>query len=378
MKYMGSKRWMLKNGLGDLLKSEILKCSRFIDLFSGSGVVSTYVACKAKIPCFAYDIQSFSSILAGAIIARTEVRDESLIWKSWEERARIFVGSSLRGSPILKGCFKRAYVEECRKWCSMRRKKPITKAYGGHYFSPEQAIWLDALRATVPQDQDDQTIAIAALIRGASQCVASPGHTAQPFQPTRGAKRFIEEAWNKKISDKVQLALKDICKQRALCKGGAAVKDANQAANDLLPGDLVFIDPPYSGVHYSRFYHVLETIARGKCSMVSGIGRYPATHERPRSNYSIASAAPNAIRDLFKIISQNGARAIVTFPLHKCSNGLSGEIVKEAAALYFSITEKVVESKFSTLGGTSRMSKTNNQRAARIAAKELILILQPR
>ncbi len=44
MKYMGSKRSMLLNGLGELLTEESKDAKRFIDLFSGSGAVATFVA----------------------------------------------------------------------------------------------------------------------------------------------------------------------------------------------------------------------------------------------------------------------------------------------------------------------------------------------
>jgi adenine-specific DNA-methyltransferase len=369
---------MLLNGLGDLLTAKSAECTRFVDLFAGTGAVATYVACKRDVPCHAYDLQSFSSILSGTILARSAPLDVDVIWPDWKTRAEQAMGRTLGTLPQLLGRFKRAYVEECRVWCSIRRSKPITKAYGGHYFSPEQALWIDALRGTLPRDKHQHQAGLAALIQAASQCAASPGHTAQPFQPTRSAKKFIEDAWSKSILNKTKAALSVICEQHALRTGGASVQDANEAAKEILEGDLVFIDPPYSGVHYSRFYHVLETIARGSCSAVSGAGRYPTQDERPISKYSIGSQSAEALDDLLKTISKRRATAILTFPSHTCSNGLSGKIVKATAAKYFRVKQKIVESKFSTLGGTDRKSKNNNKRTARQHAKELILVLEPR
>jgi adenine-specific DNA methylase len=154
--------------------------------------------------------------------------------------------------------------------------------------------------------------------------------------------------------------------------------DANKAAKGLDAKDLVFIDPPYSGVHYSRFYHVLETIARGQCSEVTGVGRYPIPSERPMSKYSISSQSPIALDQLLKTIAESGAKAILTFPSHACSNGLSGKLVKETADKYFRVKEKIVKSKFSTLGGGGKKSKTGNDRLARKPARELILLLTPK
>ena len=150
-------------------------------------------------------------------------------------------------------------------------------------------------------------------------------------------------------------------------KGDAYVGDANRTARRRVrKGDVVFIDPPYSSVHYSRFYHVLETIARGHCSPVTGIGRYPVSAERPRSSYSLKTKSSGAITNLFETLSRKQAKVIVTFPGTSCSNGLSEEKIKRIAKRYFHVRQKSVQSKFSTLGGTDRKSRTNNLRAPRL------------
>jgi hypothetical protein len=66
----------------------------------------------------------------------------------------------------------------------------------------------------------------------------------------------------------------------------------------------------------------------------------------------------------------------VTFPAHECSNGLSGEVVRELAREHFKVKEKLVQSKFSTLGGVD--VEIGNGRAARRAAEELMLTLSPK
>jgi hypothetical protein len=143
-------------------------------------------------------------------------------------------------------------------------------------------------------------------------------------------------------------------------------------AANLGDGDLAFVDPPYSGVHYSRFYHVLETITTHKPISVSGAGRYPPRELRPRSDYSVQTASREALTVLLKTLSSVGSSAIVTFPAGKASNGLSGTIVKEVADQFFEIKSTKVASRFSTLGGNLR------NRDARQPSDELILTLTPR
>ena len=382
MKYMGSKRIMLLNGLGSILSEEITSAKRFVDLFVGSGAVAIHVAQKYSVPVLAYDLQMYSTVLANAVISRKSLIDWEPVWKSWYSRAEK-VYSSKR--PLEASKITQAIVKDFRYYC-IRQESPITRAYGGHYFSPSQALWIDALRSTLPSDENAQTVALAALISAASQCAASPGHTAQPLQPTKSAKKFLNAAWNTDVVEKTKTAFEAISKQCAKGTGKAAVADANEAAKQLQKGDLVFIDPPYSGVHYSRFYHVLETIAQGKCGKVTGVGRYPDPELRPKSKYSLQTESSNALDELLSTISAKKAKAILTFPDHPCSNGLSGNKVKRIAKKYFDVRQRTVKSKFSTLGGRAeaereirkKEGKKDHGRQARMNAKELILVLTPR
>lgn len=365
---------MLKNGLGNLLLREAAKHSRFVDLFAGSGAVASYVATRVSVPVFAFDLQAYSSVLTDAVIGRTTVIDAKKVWKLWRDRAV----RCLRSFPdydfdveTVKG------VVRARKWCEKQKSMTITSAYGGHYFSPEQASWIDALRQTLPALEPERTIALAALIDAASECAASPGHTAQPFQPTRSAKRYLMEAWSKSVSDKTRHALGKIALQHARLKGAATVCDANKAVEIVEKNDLVFIDPPYSALHYSRFYHVLETVATYHSGVVEGVGRYPAKELRPRSLYSVKSESATALESLLLQISKRNADVILTFPDHRCSNGLSGLSIKNIAKKYFSVTEKVVASQLSTLGGAGEDSIMLETRGARRRTDELILFMRP-
>jgi len=373
MKYMGSKRWMLQNGLGDLLATSGRDAKRFVDLFAGSGAVAIHMAQRFPIPVLAVDLQGYSAVLAGAIIERKTALSWEEVWASWNARASEIFES--HRPPHLERISRRE-VFEFRDWCEGRTALPLTKAYGGHYFAPVQAVWLDALRSSVPAATPERTVAVACLLHAASKCAASPGHTAQPFQPTRSAKAFILQAWKKDITVIAKSSFAELAKMFAQEQGSAQTADANDAAEGIRKGDLVFLDPPYSGVHYSRFYHVLESIASGDPGPISGVGRYPDRAARPRSRYSLKCESQEALSDLLSKIAEKRARAILTFPEGECSNGLSGVIVRELARDHFGVREKTVESKFSTLGGTRDGS--GKGRTARQNARELILSLTPK
>lgn len=375
MKYMGSKRVMLQNGLGELLGREAADAYRFVDLFAGSGAVAIHVASRFPITVLAFDLQQYSAVLTSAVVSRKAKLNWQEVWQHWKYRAQVqFKATKFPTAPKLT----QTIVADYRSWCDEQAELPITKAYGGHYFSPHQAGWIDALRANLPEREPAWTVALAALIQAASQCAAAPGHTAQPFQPTRTAKFFLAEAWSKNTVEKTRAAFEILAGQFAIQRGHAKVADANDAAKQLQERDLAFIDPPYSGVHYSRFYHVLETIANGTCGEVTGVGRYPDRAFRPRSNYSVSSESTEALEDLLGTVASRGARAILTFPDHDCSNGLGGDSVREIASDHFRVRETQVKSKFSTLGGTAGDGDNGRGRAARQHADELMLVLEPK
>lgn len=381
MKYMGSKRVMLQNGLGTMILEESKRAKRIVDLFCGAGAVAWYAAENTKLPVMAIDLQNYSVILAKSVLCREGFCDQDELEKSWldvvkQKRKKSVLWEkavSLSAFPDLRKI--RFQAEKCRSLCrSESRVGPIWNAYGGYYFSPVQALTMDYLLKYLPGDEPERSACHAALITAACRCAASPGHTAQPFQPTLTARKFIVESWNKDLIEACKKALKEICEKKAIKVGNAYMADAIEEAKNLKSGDLVIVDPPYSGVQYSRFYHVLETLAIGSCGPVSGVGRYPAREERPQSGFSNSGQSKEALTNLLSNLSKAGTTVIFTFPEGECSNGLSGNIIHEEAARFFSIKKKIVKGKFSTLGGNNK----KNKRRSRKDSSELILLMRPK
>jgi adenine-specific DNA methylase len=374
VKYMGSKRAMLGNGLGEALGRSLADAERVLDLFTGSAAVAWYVAEQHGKEVLASDLQMYSTVLAASVIERiAPIADRSWV-ESWMRRARNCIAAHRWWQDIkeLQSALGRIPVSEAAsraRSIDFSLKFPISRAYGGYYFSPWQSAWIDALRASLPEAEDLRNVALAALIQAASRCAASPGHTAQPFKPNETAGRFLIEAWQRDLPAIVRARIDDIAPRKAKKRGRAYCMSANELAEAACPGDLVFLDPPYSGVHYSRFYHVLESIARGEVGDVFGAGRYPERSERPISDFSMLTTSRRAFDDLLGILARKNANVVITFPAGKASNGLSGDDVKALAADHFRIEEAKVSSRFSTLGGDLK------HRAARQEADELILTL---
>ena len=376
VKYMGSKHALLANGLGQLILEESRHADRIVDLFCGGSSVAWFAAENTMRPVLATDLQQYAVVLARSVVSRTKAVDPVETAKYWFDAVLNARENSehWRSARVLEGSHTSVarYVEASRSLCSSTTGSgPIWRSYGGYYFSPAQAATIDAMLHALPEKEPVRTICLAATISSGSHCAASPGHTAQPFQPTRGASRYIAEAWVKDPLELARKALGQICALRANIAGDAVVGEAVSIASTLSSSDLAIVDPPYSGVQYSRFYHVLETIASGVEESVTGRGRYPPLTTRPQSAFSNRGQSKEALVNLLEHLSQARTTVVLTFPAGESSNGLSGDIVAEVADRLFDVQQRrVISGRFSTLGGN------NSNRAARSKSEELVLVMR--
>jgi adenine-specific DNA-methyltransferase len=378
VKYMGSKATMLKGALGDYLLSESEGASRFVDLFSGSGAVSHFVATKVAVPVVSVDQLQFASVLAAAVTQRTRSFEAAESVASWVTRARSYLKSAGLGAEIASnqppGVWSGSRIRAER--ARVRRSAvtlEIWRDYAGHYFSPTQAAWLAGLQATLPTSGATRTVLAAALLRTASRSSASPGHTAQPFQPTDRLVPHISSAWSRDVLETVLAEATSIARSHAQVRGEALVGDAERyAAHRLRDGDVVFLDPPYSEAQYSRFYHVLEGIARGGWPSVSGAGRSPDQASRPRSRMSSARDSVEAFSGLLNSIGKHDCTVVITYPEGDRSNRLTVSDIDSMASPRFSVAHRRIEMAHSTLGGSGQP----NVRAGRMKVFERLIVLK--
>ena len=386
---MGHKGKMLPV-LSEVLLAESKNSKRIADPFCGSGAVAWHMAQNFNKIIIAGDLQSYATIRAASVVTRTEkIENYSIYLNSWFNQANklankifeFFPNHFKSIDPQIDDYKKiREIVYRSRNFSEqvlpnifqkIGGKWAITKAYGGYYYSPYQSIIFDSLRQTLPNDENFKLIALSALIDAASRCSASPGHTAQPFQPTEKAAKYIINAWKKDVLIYVKKSVSEIAKIYSKNRGKSIRGDYKLTIKELEEGDLVFADPPYSGVHYSRFYHVLETLTLGKEFEVSGQGRYPNQIYRPTSSFSKKSESYQAAKEFLNICSEKKLNVVLTFPENQSSNGLCAKDFMGIGKKYFSDVEyENFESEFSTLGGNLI------HRKSRIKSNESILIFR--
>jgi adenine-specific DNA-methyltransferase len=379
MKYMGHKGRILApitEAIGDLKGKQ----GRILDAFCGSGIVSWHLASMFSNVVWASDLQRFAAARAAAVLSRnsTPSAQSRANWIAAAQTSFEAVRPKLNGAmDALPEKWGRRLAEDivfehrsASETCDARGKvKPIvTRAYGGHYFSAAQSLLLDALRATLPTSRSVHAVGMSALIGAASKCAASPGHTAQPFQPTQGAARWVLDAWRRDPVKYLEEEWDAALEFEARAVGKAVVSSAVGMIARLDPGDIAFLDPPYSGVHYSRFYHVLETLAGGIGVSVEGVGRYPPPGQRPTSEFSQRGKAKQAFETLLGVAARGKVRLVITFPFEMQSNGVSAEIIEHMARAHFKrVVVSAASSSFSSLGGRG------TDRAARKVQREAII-----
>jgi hypothetical protein len=164
----------------------------------------------------------------------------------------------------------------------------------------------------------------------ASECVTSVGnHFAQPVRPRDrdGHPKLstLRAAARKRESDVFAHFATRVNEYAALSRPRHDVEAVRADYRDFLATAdgiaVVYADPPYTRDHYSRFYHVLETIALGDDPGVSNttvngetkLSRGLYRPDRHQSPFCIRSEVPDAFTELFKGVRRHDAPLVLSY-----------------------------------------------------------------
>jgi len=329
------------------------------DLFAGSGTVSAALSFSRRV--IAVDIQEYSRVLCSAILRRVTLTDFEV--RRFTERA-LGPGHSKRlecASPLSDyetECLKKAALGNVAPICELiehasiaafegsrlsavspalaqavMRTRDLIKAsygddfrqtlilnhFGGLYFSYRQAAQLDSLLAAAHNESERaRDLLLASIISAASEAVNTVGkHFAQPIRP-RGSdgkpkRHLIGKILRDRAFDIVSLFSEWLERYRSLPMPEhqhTVIRADFADALTQVKGHVgaVYADPPYTRDHYSRFYHVLETMCLWDDPGISTTrirattdrysrGMYRA--QRHQSPFCIKSQAPGAFERLF-------------------------------------------------------------------------------
>jgi adenine-specific DNA-methyltransferase len=331
--------------------------ARACDLFAGTGVVTRRLAQKR--PVLSCDIQAYSVTLTEALtsprrLTSTELARLQNAAQQWLSHAEPAVRELLE---IEEHAIRDALVDprplaevletgslavteatghqlQAAKEAARTRINPelatLTWYYGGVYFSYRQALHLDALRHAIRQiwGADRDPTAVAAVLGVASDIVSTVGnHFAQPVQPRRSdgtlKRNWVASVTRSRRAEVTTCFDAWIAKYAALPRAPfrceAVQADFRTTLSELDEVGVIYADPPYTRDHYSRFYHVLETIAVDDLPGITlapgsdepGRGLYRET--RHQSPFCIRSQARSAFQELFSHAKRLDAPLVLSY-----------------------------------------------------------------
>ena len=383
IKYMGSKSNILDFVMEGINDAHI-EGSAIVDLFSGSATLSGALRGHASV--IANDIQEYSKVLSTAyltnydwytnlnmiedIINTASSKYEHLV-KALNLEA--FIGIYNREFDLVDFKITEKSQQEVYKregWVDEYHL--FTKYYSGTYWSLEQCIWIDAFRysADFYEKLGMKSAILAALMFAMSYNAQSTGHYAQ-YRNAKDEKSMndILIYRRKSIVPYVKRKLEELrdsmVHENAFTHRAYSI-DYRELLKKIPERSTIYADPPYCFVHYSRFYHAIETLVRYDYPDIKHKGRY--REDRHQSPFSIRTKVPKAFEELFRLTKLKKSNLVLSYS----NTGMIQleEIIKLAQKNMkgYSVEITTIDYKHSTMG--RRDDKSRNVREALIIAKK--------
>lgn len=323
-KYMGSKKQLLDFVIQGIQDSYL--GGYVCDLFAGSASIAG--ALRNSVPVFSNDIQSYSSFLSATYLADYHWEENPNLLNEIIEKASTRAQSFFSAYPSLNFNYENEMnLDEFQKIEKDQQElissdfskfdyHLFTKYYSGTYWSFTQCVWIDSLRAVADEYKNTTYYfpIISSIMFAMSYNSQSTGHYAQYRDPnTIQSMNDIKIYRQKEILPYFQRKFEEF--QGVL---GRNTYDHKVTALDYLdcldiiePHTTVYADPPYCFVHYSRFYHAIETLVRYDYPDVKYKGRYRT--DRHQSPFCIRTKVKSAFEDMFKKIKLKEANLVLSY-----------------------------------------------------------------
>lgn len=373
--YLGSKLRIVEQ-IRELLDEIDPTSSPVCDLFAGSGTVSAELASTRDVT--AIDIQEYSRVLCSATLNPPQLFDEALINYPVEAASsRVHMDLLWASEPLIsheKECILAAQRGEMNPICDLvdggsmvsfvargptgneRAKDSLDVAlqetvsrlrelsylngpsavifrhFGGVYFSYKQSVQICTLLNFADKFSGAlRDCLFAASLSTASEIVNTVGRQfAQPMRLRdrngKPKKHAVQQILRDREADAFSVFTTWLSRYAQISATGRphrAIRADFEDALDHYSGGIgiVYADPPYTRDHYSRYYHVLETMCRRDDPDVSviqlakgqRISRGIYRVDRHQSPFCIKSQAPDAFRRLFQSVRKMGVPLLLSY-----------------------------------------------------------------
>lgn len=286
IRYLGSKARVL-DALADLIGEPPARAGRFVDGFSGTGVVAS-IAADLGWEVHVNDHLRCAKLLSSArMISSADVSFGGTGIGGYAGAV-----ARLNSAPAARGFLWREYSPASEGRAPRPRR----------YFTEENAARLDGMRLQIRQwaeagilTRNEAGLLLADLIEAAS-AVAN----------TAGTFGCFLSGWSSTGLRRLEVTARVLRAEPVrFTSGEVDVFSVPTERNDTL-----YLDPPYTKRNYAAYYHVLETIAHGDEPTVAGVtGLRPWESKASPFNYK-----RRALPALLKLVRQNrAARVLISY-----------------------------------------------------------------
>lgn len=324
IKYMGSKSSLLKYLVDSI--NEIYEGEDICDLFAGTSVLSGSLG--HNVTMHANDIQRYSAVLAKTYLGNYD-------WNKFEGLEEEVIATAQKHVDSVRQLYPRLKFQydselDLNEFNAFEQQQQdliyhdfedvkhhlFIKNYSGTYWSFEQCLWIDALRITAEEYSETPVYypILSSLMFAMAYNAQSTGHYAQYRDANNIASmKDIIIYRNKDIIPYFKKKLKELIQWTGSNELNHTVTslDYRECLDTIPEGTLVYADPPYAFVHYSRFYHTLETLIRYDYPDVLHKGRYRT--DRHQSPFCKRTEVVGAFEVMFLKIKEKKSKIVLSY-----------------------------------------------------------------
>lgn len=324
LKYMGSKREIL-DFVTDAITNMDARAEWVCDLFAGTSVVAG--ALKDKFNVHANDIQEYSSILSHTYLSDLKSTVPSSALSTIIEKTDKLVKEFKKTHPELSFNYDQTLtLDEFIKLEKAQQElihynfkvgfHQFVKNFSGTYWSYDQCVWIDAFRAVAESytGRPEYYAILSSLIFAMSYASQSTGHYAQYRDVTASNMSDILSYRTRDVKPYFERKFIEL----TLLLNGTASRQYRITTLDYMDclrimdeGAIVYADPPYQSVHYSRFYHALETLVKYDNPKAEHKGRY--RDDRHQSPFCLRTKVDGAFVSLFEGVKNRNSHLALSY-----------------------------------------------------------------
>ena len=276
MRYIGGKT-NLVNDINDIIIRKTNNVNTIIDIFSGSGIVSSFLK-KKEYNVIGNDIMYFSYVLSRG----TAALNQSPLFTN------LGITNPIEFLNNLTIQDTNINIDDCFIYQNYSPHHNVSRMY----FQNDNAIKIDIIRMTIESWYKDKLINDDEYYYLLSSLISAVPYISN----ITGVYGAYLKHWDARTYNQLTLKAPEII------INNSNVTFYNENCDTLLPnitGDILYADPPYNSRQYLPNYHILETIARYDTPTIHGITGM-RSYQSQKSEFCTKKGVENAFRRLIE------------------------------------------------------------------------------